>query len=150
MEAKTTQKILVRNIISIKHKIYCQFLLPSSPSLKSVSEFVIFSGSPYTINCIGQGMGTVSESVSKQRNSANAVLAGQECELYMRLPNTSPMDLLVRDESEIQICENGVSGENANTGGEVGRCDDGGAGRLALRHQVCSRSGGTAHNLRAL
>ena len=47
------------------------------------------------MSCKGQGAGTVSESISKARTPPNAVLADQECELCLRLPNTSAMDLLV-------------------------------------------------------
>ncbi|CAG9538291.1 unnamed protein product [Cercopithifilaria johnstoni] len=50
------------------------------------------NGSPFTINCTGEGLGIMKESASLKMKQAPVVLPGQDTAIYLQLENVSPMD----------------------------------------------------------
>jgi hypothetical protein len=45
------------------------------------------------VRCTGQGVGAVAEKISKATRQVPIVCAGQDCELYLKLPDASPLDM---------------------------------------------------------
>ncbi|GMR46035.1 hypothetical protein PMAYCL1PPCAC_16230 [Pristionchus mayeri] len=52
--------------------------------------------SPLTVHCTGKSGGAVKEEIEKRTEQASISLPDQEANLYLKLPNTSPMDVVAR------------------------------------------------------
>ncbi|VDK52628.1 unnamed protein product [Anisakis simplex] len=52
--------------------------------------------SPFTVNCTGKGVGAVKETISKDASQAPMVLPGQDANLYLHFPKTSPMEMTAK------------------------------------------------------
>ncbi|VDN01002.1 unnamed protein product [Thelazia callipaeda] len=68
---------------------------PTEPGLYVLSiKFadVHVKDSPFTVHCVGKGLGTVKMSATKEVNQAPIVIPHQIAALYLRLENTSPIE----------------------------------------------------------
>ncbi|GMT21276.1 hypothetical protein PFISCL1PPCAC_12573 [Pristionchus fissidentatus] len=72
---------------------------PSEPGVYAIA--VKFAdhhvlNSPFTVHCTGKSGGAVREEIEKMTEQASLCLPNQDAHLFLKLPNTSPMDVVAR------------------------------------------------------
>jgi filamin len=72
---------------------------PSEPGIYIVS--VKFAdhpvpGSPFTVKVVGEGVGLITERVTKTRNQSATANPGEKVELQLRVPDTNPFDMCAK------------------------------------------------------
>lgn len=50
--------------------------------------FIIFLGSPFSVNVGGQGSGRLTESILRERRAVDITHIGSQCELSLKIPGT--------------------------------------------------------------